>query len=314
MKSHPAAGSDPTLFHFACYEQMAGALLECSGLAPGQFAVSRFPNQELYVTVSTPVRGKNCVVLGSLAPPDEQMLTLMLLGHTLKKEGARRVTAAIPYLAYSRQDKSKPGESMATAWVGSLLRASGIDDILTVDAHSRRASELYPIPITSLSTAELFAGAIRRHGLADATVVAPDNGAIERCRRVIDAAGLGGQIVYCEKSRTMHGVSHTAVIGEVVGPRAIIVDDVLDTGGTLLSACEKLRKRGVEEIHVMVTHGLFTGSRWERLWSLGVKTIYCTDAIPLRKELEPEAIVQLSVVPMLRTSLKEVKVNAQGSS
>lgn len=300
------------LFHFTDYDEMASALLQRSCLTDGRFAVKRYANQELYVTVPTPVSGKDCMILGSVAPPDEQMLSVMLLAHTLKKEGARKVTGLIPYLAYSRQDKRKPGESIATAWVGSLFGMSGVDEIATVDVHSRRDNDLFPIPLSSLSTAELFADAIRQHGLTDATIVAPDNGAIDRCQRVMDAAGLGGQVVHCEKTRTMEGVSHTAVIGGV-GPRAVVIDDVLDTGGTLVSACEKLRERGVTEIYVMVTHGLFTGSHWNKLWALGVKTIFCTDTIAFRKEIEPQAIVRLSVVPLLRTRLKEVDLDDQGA-
>lgn len=260
------------------------------------------------MTVPTLVSGQNCMILGSVAPPDEQLLSVMLLAHTLKKEGARRVTGLIPYLAYSRQDKNKAGESLATAWVGALLGTSGIDEILTVDVHSRRDSDLFPIPLTSLSTADLFADAIRQHGLTDAAIVAPDNGAIERCQRVMDAAGLGGEVVCCEKTRTREGVSHTAVIGDV-GLRAIVVDDVLDTGGTLVSACEQLRQRGVTDIIIMVTHGLFTGSCWNRLWALGVKTIFCTDTIALGKECESQAIIRLSVVPLLRAKLKEVSLD-----
>ena len=300
------------LFYFTDYDAMACALLERSCLTSGRFAVNRYANQELYVTVPTRVPGEDCVILGSVAPPDEHLLSIMLLAHTLKKEGARRVTGLIPYLAYSRQDKRRAGESIATAWVGSLFGVSGIDEILTVDVHSQRDSDLFPIPLTSLSTAELFADAIRQHGLTDAAIVAPDNGAIERCQRVMDAAGLGGRVVCCEKTRTTEGVTHTAVIADV-GLTAIVIDDILDTGGTLVSACEKLRDRGVADIRIMVTHGLFTGSRWNKLWSLGVKTIFCTDTIAPCKEREPQAFVRLSVVPMLRARLKEVNLDDQGT-
>src|SRR5713226_7237256 len=148
------------LFHFDDHEAMAHALLKLSCLKAGEFAVNRYANEELCVSVATPVSGEHCVILGSVAPPDDRMLSVMLLAHTLKKEGARRVTGLIPYLAHTRQDKKKPGESIATAWVGSLFQVSGVDDIVTVDVHSRRDKELFPISLSSLSTAELFAEAI----------------------------------------------------------------------------------------------------------------------------------------------------------
>lgn len=130
---------------------MAAALAEGGGVQLGQFRATRFENGELHLTLQTPVAKEDCLVLGSIAPPDENLLSALLLAHTLKKEGARRVTAILPYLAYARDDKNKPGESMATAWAGSLACASGIDEVMTVDVHSERAKGLFPISVLSLS-------------------------------------------------------------------------------------------------------------------------------------------------------------------
>jgi ribose-phosphate pyrophosphokinase len=164
-----------------------------------------------------------------------------------------------PYLAYARHDKDKPGESLGAAWVGAIAQASGIDEVIAVDVHSDRARDLFPIPVISLSPAEIFAKALRRFSLTDATIVAPDEGAIARCEAVKKALGMtGGEIPYFAKHRTATGITHVGRISDV-GRRVVIIDDILDTGGTLVSACERLREVGVEEIYVMVTHGLFTG-------------------------------------------------------
>jgi len=287
------------LFSFPNYEHLSQPLAALSGVRAGNFAVTRFDNQELCARVEGSVSRQTCLVLGSVAPPDEQMLSLMLLAHTLKKDGASRVTAILPYLGYSRQDKNKPGESLAAAWLGSALQTSGFDDVLTVDVHSERDAALFPIPLVSLSTAALFAAAIQQWRLMDATVVAPDNGAIGRCEAVKRAAGVPVvETPYFEKRRTEKGITHAGPIGQV-GRRAVIIDDILDTGGTLVSACEKLRATKVEEIYIFVTHGLFTGELWTRLWSLGVKHIFCTDTVPLPAGLETAQITTLSVAPLL---------------
>jgi ribose-phosphate pyrophosphokinase len=190
------------LFTFETYSAMAAAVEKACGAARGQFRVSRFENGELYVAVHSPVRDENCLILGSVAPPDQQLLSTLLLAHTLKKEGARKTIAVLPYLAYARHDKDKPGESLGTGWLGAIAQASAIDCIVTVDIHSERARNLFPIPVRSLSPAEIFAEALRRFGLLQATLVAPDAGAIGRCEAVQRAAAMpAGKIPYFEKRR-----------------------------------------------------------------------------------------------------------------
>ncbi len=291
------------LFAFGAFQFMAGRLAKSASLPLGEFRVARFENGELHLDLQTSVGNEDCFVLGSIAPPDEQLLSTLLLAHTLKKEGASRVTALFPYLAYARDDKDKPGQSLATAWAGRLARASGFDQVITVDVHSERARRLFPIPVVSVSPAEVFAGALKRYGLREATIVAPDGGAIDRCEAVQTAAGMArGKIPYFEKQRTTTGITHSGPIGEV-GRQAVIVDDILDTGGTLVSACEKLREAGVGEINVMVTHGLFTGERWKELWRLGVRRIFCTDSVPLAAGASGGDIMRLSIVPLLANEL-----------
>ena len=252
------------LFALQKYEAMAAAMVSAlPWLRAGQSQVARYDNGELHAVVNSPAAFEHCVVLGSIAPPDEQLLSALLLADTLKKEGAGRVSALLPYLAYSRQDKDKPGESLATALVGRLLAAVGVDEVFTVDVHSDADQQLFPIPITSFSTARLFADALKKYELTGATIVAPDNGAIARCEAVKAAAGLTeAGTPYFEKRRTETGITHVGPIGQV-GPQAVIVDDMLDTGTTLVSACQKLAEAGVREIYILVTHGLFTGERWK---------------------------------------------------
>lgn len=291
------------LFSFSVYEKIAHQFLTIPSVRAGRFAVGRYDNQELHASVEKFDPGERCLILGTIAPPDERLLSFLLLSQTLKKEGAGEITAVLPYLAYSRQDKDKSGESLGTAWVGALLKSSGIDRVVTVDVHSERDKQLFPIPLISLSTARLFADTIQKLRLQDATIVAPDNGAIGRCEAVRGAAGVPrGQTPYFEKTRTKKGVIVHGPIG-AVGTRVVIVDDMIDTGRTLVSACEKLKAAGVQEISVFVTHGLFTGESWQRLWLLGVKRIFCTDTVPLCPEITATKVTVLSVGALIRETL-----------
>lgn len=253
-------------------------------VALGQSTCARFPNGELYARIEGPVAGRVCGVLGTLAPPDEQMLSLLLLAHTLGREGAQRVIALLPYMGYARQDRAEPGQSLGIAWAGQLLRACGVDRAITLDVHSRRAEQCLAMPVQSLSPAPLFAAALAGWGLHELTVVAPDEGALDRCRAVIREAGIGAPLAYLRKRRDSAGVTHSELVGPV-SQRVAIVDDILDTAGTLVSACTRLLQAGVREIVVLVTHGLFTGERWRELPALGVRRIYATDSVPAARAL-----------------------------
>ncbi|HEU5377883.1 MAG TPA: ribose-phosphate diphosphokinase [Ktedonobacteraceae bacterium] len=291
---------------FACpaFAPMAHELSAEASLCLGEASLARYPNGELHASLHTRVAGEACLLLGTLAPPDEQALSFLLLSHTLQKEGARTVTALLPYLAYARHDRPEAGESLATAWIGRLLQASGITKVMTVDVHSPAAQELFPIPLVSLSPAILFAQEIKHLALLRATLVAPDEGARDRCRAVARAAGMSEEITVFQKERTAAGVVHQGISGSV-GPHAVIVDDILDTGGTLLSCCEQLCQRGVQTITIMVTHGQFTGTLWQQLWSLRVQRIICTDTIPQPPERCSPQMKVLSVLPVLLEPLEQ---------
>lgn len=280
-RSARSTGRGARLFAFPAYRRLAKGFSTLPRVAPGAFRLERFPNGELHVDVQTPVAGTRCLVLGTIAPPEENLASYLLLCHTLHVLGARTVVAVLPYLSYSRQDRNEPGKSRSAAWIGELLGASGADAIVTVDVHSPRMEAAAPMPVRSLSPAAVFASEIRRRSLLDATIVAPDEGAEPRCRDVAREAGLEGAVATFTKRRTIRGVAHTGLRGKV-GRRAVIVDDMLDTGSTLLSCCAELRHQGTREVYVFVTHGLFTGRAWRRLRSLGVRRIVCTDTVPLR--------------------------------
>ena len=229
------------LFASAEFEPVAAGLRESvPGLDPGRFRAGRFANGELFIEIETPVKDEDCAILGSFTPPDMQLMSTLLLAHTLRKEGAKQINGVLPYLAYSRQDKQKARQSLAAAWTGTLAGASGLDRVITIDVHSAEDERLFPIPLISLSPAAIFAAALHQYQIAGATIIAPDKGAIARCEALRAAAGLApAAIPWFEKHRTETGIEHTRFSGEV-GLQAVVVDDILDTGATLVSACQRL--------------------------------------------------------------------------
>lgn len=278
-------------------------LTRMPGIEPVELRIERFANGELHVVVPTGVCDEDCALVGSISPPDANLTQFLLGAHTLSKEGARSVTAVLPYLAYARQDHDEPGASLAAAWIGRMLQASGVERVLTVDVHSGAAERLSAIPIESVSPGPLFASELARIGLRDYVVVAPDEGGIHRARDLAAAAQLDRPVVACRKRRTAKGIVHLGMEGELA-PRAVVVDDILDTGATLISCCEALGAAGVGRIVVFITHGLFTGGAWRGIWHAPVEHIYTTDSVRGTRHA-PAAIRVLSVSALLAARLSQ---------
>lgn len=290
------------LFALANYESMAQQLVaEVPNCAVGQFKIQRFANHELYILVDSKLSGQSCIVVGSVAPPDEQLLSFLLLAHTLTKEGAKKIVALMPYLAYARQHRDRPGESVAVPWVGSLLAASGIDKLVAIDVHNIAMQPHFSIPLISLTATPLLAQALQKkqHLKKDVTVVAPDAGAVTQAQALKNQLKLASPLVRFSKTRTHAGIMHLGS-DRYVTTSALIIDDMIDTGSTLISCCQELKQQKVNDITIAVTHGLFTGNTWRELFSLGVSKIYCTDTVPLRPELLNEK--RIVVIPVV-TSL-----------
>lgn len=270
------------------------------GAAVQRAAVGRFKNGELHIELPAPVRGRRCIVVGSISPPAGNLERVTLLSHALRRAGASRITALLPYLAYARQDRAGPTESLGLAWVGEQLRASGINEVVCVDVHSEAAGEVLGLPVASLSPAGLLAAALPRSWREGVTFVAPDEGAIARCAAIAEAAGADQPIVWVRKRRTPTGLEHLGIVGSPER-RAVVVDDILDTGGTLVSCVRHLRRAGVEEIGVVTTHALFTGADWRVLPHEGVQRLWITDTVLSRRR--PPTAEVVPIAPLLASVL-----------
>jgi ribose-phosphate pyrophosphokinase len=258
-------------------------------------AVQQFFNGELHTVVPERVDGRLCVLVGSISPPAGNLERLTLVAHALRRGGAERITALLPYLAYARQDRAAPTESLGLQWAGELVHASGIGEIVCVDVHSRQAADVLGLPLTSLSPAGLLASALPGAWLDEVTFVAPDEGAIERCSAVARAAGVDRPVVWARKRRTPNGVEHLGLVGSPTR-RVLVVDDILDTGATLVSCCRQLRDAGAAEIGVIATHGLFTGEHWRALLADGVQQIWITDTVLSRRRPAQARVVPVAAL------------------
>jgi ribose-phosphate pyrophosphokinase len=184
MGTPGGAQAPQVLYALSVHRHLAETLGALTGLEQGQASIGRFSNGELHVELRAEPAGRDCIVLGAVAPPDEHLLSTLLLCHTLRKEGARKITALLPYLGYARHDRAEPRKSRAAAWLGDILVASGVSRVITVDVHSSLIHQLVPAPVVSVSAAPLFAAQIAKLPLTDPVVVAPDEGALERSEAV----------------------------------------------------------------------------------------------------------------------------------
>jgi len=258
------------------------------------FSINRFPNQELYIQTEKTVQNEICVVLASVSPPEHQLVSLLMLVSTLKKEGAKKVFLLLPYLAYSRHDKLELNKSHAIALLGKLFKAAGADKLITFDLHSPLSKLHLQIPTKSISTTKLFADLIIRNRLTDRIIIAPDKGRLAYCQHVAKLTHM--KVIMLKKERQEKGIAHLQ-FNRTIDKKVIIVDDILDTGKTLISACQILKSIGVKDIVILITHGQFTGNLWKKLYTSGVKTIYCSDSIPQKKKLK--GVKTVSILPLI---------------
>lgn len=257
--------------------------------AEADLEVTRFGDGELRVRLHGTVAGDDCAIVGSVSPPGDSLLGLLLAAETLKAHGAHRITAVLPYLAYARSDIPDPGGVQSIGVLGRALEGAGIDEVLTVDVHSPRDAMLFPIPLVSLSPAGALAEVIASEWAVE-QVIAPDKGAFGRARELATALGLDDPLSASQLSGTRS---------------VLVVDDIVDTGRTLVECCTALAERDVEEIIISVTHPVFAGLETQKLLSLPVRALYTTDTILEVHRERPYLTRIVSVVPLLRQALAE---------
>ncbi len=273
----------------------------------------RFADMEIFVEVQENVRGEDVYVLQSTSfPANDNLMELLILIDALKRASARRITAVIPYYGYARQDR-KPGPRtpISAKLVANLIERAGADRVMTLDLHAGQIQGFFDIPTDNLFAApEMVRDIKERFELDNLMVVSPDVGGVVRARAL--AKRIGAPIAICDKRRERPGESEVMnVIGDVRGKRCILVDDIVDSGGTLCNAAEALLQNGAIEVMAYITHGVLSGGAVARIQNSSLKSLVITDSIePTEAVKASKNIRVLSIAPLIaeaiaRTSREE---------
>jgi ribose-phosphate pyrophosphokinase len=243
--------------------------------------VRRFADLEIFVEIQENVRGQDVFVIQSTSfPANDNLMELLILIDTLKRASARRITAVIPYYGYARQDR-KPGPRtpISAKLVANLIERAGADRVLTLDLHAGQIQGFFDIPTDNLFAAPVIMRDIQeQYGTDNLVVVSPDVGGVVRARAL--AKRIEVPIAICDKRREKPGESEVMnVIGDVEGKRCILIDDIVDSGGTLVNAAEALKKHGATEVMAYITHGVLSGGAVSRIQNSSLKSLVITDSI-----------------------------------
>jgi ribose-phosphate pyrophosphokinase len=276
-----------------------------------------FPNGELYARYLESIRGADMFIVQSLCDPvNKNLMQLLIMIDAAKRASAKRIVAVIPWYAYSRQDrKTKPREPITARLVANMIQAAGAERVMTMDLHSGQIEGYFTFPVDHLTAMHTFVDYFVEAGFRDAddaVVVAPDTGEVKVAKQLAGHLRLPWAIV--NKMRDKPDKSEvTHVIGEVEGKRAIMIDDVIATGGTLVNAAERLAAEGATEVYAAATHGEFSGQAYRRIEDSLIREVVVTDTLPLNEGEPRSKIRTLTIAPILASTIKNVFTDASVS-
>jgi ribose-phosphate pyrophosphokinase len=280
-----------------------------------EMVVSRFPDGEVRVRIDESVRGRDCFLLQPTCPPvNENLVEALVILDALRRASARRITAVIPYFGYARQDrKLGPREPVSAKLVANLLVRAGADHILCVDLHAGQVGGFFDIPLDHLTARNLFADYFLRKGLPNVVVVSPDIGGLKRARDF--ARAIGAPVAVCDKRRDQpNQVSEIVhVIGKVYRRTAILVDDIVDTAGTLVAAAEALVRRGVAEVYACCTHPVLSDPAVDRIQASPIRELVVTDSIPIPPHKRIGKIRVISIARLVAEAILSIHENTSVS-
>ena len=292
-------------------EEVAGYL----GVNIADTLVTKFSDGEIRVKINESIRGADVYVFQSLSyPANQHIMELLLILDALKRSSAGRITAVVPYFAYARQDRQdKPRTPVSARLLADLITVAGAQRVVTVDLHSPQIQGFFDIPVDHLSAMPVIHDYIKKNLiLENPVVVSPDAGGVERARQLANRLGCGIAIIYKRRPEP-NKAEVLDVVGDLEGKEAIIIDDLIDTAGTMVAAVNMLINRGAKRVIACVTHGVLSGPAVERLTNSQIEQVIATNTIPLGEKMFSKLKV-VSVAPLLGEAIKRIHEEESVSS
>ncbi len=306
----PSLQSDFMIFTGNANPDMAADIAKNLGISLGSATVGRFSDGEVTVEINQNVRARDVfVVQSTCAPTNENLMELLIMVDALKRASAERITAVIPYFGYARQDR-RPRSTrvpITAKVVANMLQTAGVSRLLTMDLHADQIQGFFDIPVDNIYASPVLLGDLQLKNYDDLIVVSPDVGGVVRARAI--AKQLDCDLAIIDKRRPRANVSEVMhVIGEIEGRNCVIMDDMIDTAGTLLKAAEVLKQRGAKKVYAYCTHPIFSGPAIERIErGDALDEVVVTDTIPLSREASVcPKIRQLSVAPLIAETILRI--------
>ncbi len=287
--------------------ELAKEICDYLGLPLGEAFVGRFNNGEVQIMIDESVRGKDVFIVQPTSyPVNDNLIELLVMADALKRASARHITAVVPYYGYARQDRKTRGREPITAkLVADLMQTAGITRLVTVDLHAGQIQGFFNVPVDHLLGASILAKYINEKKMEDLIVVSPDLGGVTRARDLADR--VGAPIAIIEKKRPQPGVAKVMnLIGNVEGKNCIIIDDIVDTAGSLVEGAKALKEFGAKSVMACVTHAVLTDPACERIANSNIKELIVTNTISLPPEHKLSKITSLSVAPLLGEAIMRI--------
>ena len=296
---------------------LAEEVAEVLGVSLGELERSRFANGEIYVRPAESVRGADCYVMQSHCEPiNDNIMEQLITIDALNRASARRITAVMPFFGYGRQDKKvRPREPITARLVGDLFMTAGADRLVSVDLHTGQLQGFIHKPFDSLTALPIITDYLSERIDGPTTVVSPDAGGVKRAERYARFLDGDVAVVYKRRDPVQHNVSEALeMAGTVAGRHAVIVDDIIDTAGTVTNAAELVREQGASSVRIAATHGVFSEPAIDLLKNAPVEEVIVTNTLPVSQEvLELDKVQVLSIAPILAETLQAIFMDSSVS-
>ncbi len=294
---------------FACSQsiELAEEIAKNYGFELGKVITTHFSDGEFQPAFEESVRGRRVFIIGSTFPSADNLMEMLLMCDAAKRASARHITAVMPYFGWARQDrKDKPRVAIGAKLVAKLLEAAGATRIMTMDLHADQIQGFFEKPVDHLFASTIFLPYVKSLELDNLTIASPDMGGSKRAYAY--SKYLESDVVICYKQRAKANViSHMELIGEVEGKNVILVDDMIDTGGTLTKAADLMMERGAKSVRAICTHPILSGNAYERIQNSKLEELIVSDTIPLKKNISKIKVV--TCAPLFADVMRKVQDN-----